>query len=233
MDIVDIRGVAALAREHGIRSVCDNAFASSALQRPLDLGIDVVAYAATKLMDGQGRVLAGAVVGSADFINNVLLPFQRNTGPTLSPFAAWVVLKGLETLELRAFKQSENSLKVAAFLEGRLPKVLHPGLPSHPQHNLAASQMAAAGCIFSFELDGGRPAAHAVLDALALIDISNNIGDTKSLITHPSSTTHSSLTPEVRAEMGVTENMLRISIGLEDPQDLIDDLDQALRKVGL
>ena len=233
MDLVDIRAVSSLAREHGIRSVCDNAFATSALQRPLDLGADVVAYAATKLMDGQGRVLAGAVAGSADFINNVLLPFQRNTGPTLSPFAAWVVLKGLETLELRAFKQAENSLLVARFLEGRLPKVLHPGLPSHPQHELARNQMAAAGSIFSFEVDGGRKVAHAVIDALELIDISNNIGDTKSLITHPSSTTHSSLTAAVREDMGVTENMLRISVGLEDPDDLIEDLDRALKAAGL
>lgn len=233
MDIVDIRAVCALAREHGICSVVDNAFATSALQRPLDLGADVVAYAATKLMDGQGRVLAGAVCGSADFINNVLLPFQRNTGPTLSPFSAWVVLKGLETLELRAFKQSENALKVGQFLETRLPMVLHPGLPSHPQHELAKSQMSAPGSIFSFAVDGGRKVAHSVLDALELIDISNNIGDAKSLITHPSSTTHSSLTPQVRADMGVTEDMLRISIGLEDPDDLIEDLDQALRKAGL
>lgn len=233
MDIVDIRAVCALARENGIRSVVDNAFATSALQRPLDLGADVVAYAATKLMDGQGRVLAGAVCGSADFINNVLLPFQRNTGPTLSPFSAWVVLKGLETLDLRAHRQAANALKVGQFLETRLPRVLHPGLPSHPQFELAKSQMIAPGSIFSFEIDGGRAAAHGVLDALELIDISNNIGDTKSLITHPSSTTHSSLTPQVRAEMGVTENMLRISVGLEDPDDLIDDLNQALRTAGL
>ncbi|MEP7222439.1 MAG: aminotransferase class I/II-fold pyridoxal phosphate-dependent enzyme [Novosphingobium sp.] len=233
MDVVDIRAVCALAREHGIRSVVDNAFATSALQRPLELGADVVAYAATKLMDGQGRVLAGAICGDADFINNVLLPFQRNTGNTLSPFNAWVVLKGLETLDLRANAQADAALVVARWLETRLPRVLFPGLPSHPQHELALSQMSKAGSIFSFEIAGGRAAAHAVLDALTLIDISNNIGDTKTLITHPSSTTHSSLTPAVRADMGVSEEMLRISIGLEDTADLIDDLDQALRSVGL
>lgn len=233
MDIVDIAAVCALAREHGITSVVDNAFASSALQRPLELGADVVAYAATKLMDGQGRVLAGAVCGSAKFINEVLLPFQRNTGPILSPFAAWIVLKGLETLELRAHKQADNALEVAHFLEKRVPRVLFPGLPSHPQHELTMRQMAKAGSIFSFEVEGGREQAHALLDALELIDISNNIGDAKSLMTHPSSTTHSSLTEEVRQAMGVTQNMVRISVGLEDPQDLIDDLDQALTKVGL
>ena len=204
MDVVDIAAVCALARENGITSVVDNAFATSALQRPLDLGADVVAYAATKLMDGQGRVLAGAVCGTADFINNKLLPFQRNTGPTLSPFNAWIVLKGLETLELRAVKQAENALEVARFLESRVPVLNHPGLPSHPQYELVQRQMKLAGSVFSFELDGGRDAAHAFLDALEMVDISNNIGDTKSLMTHPSSTTHSSLTPEVRAGMGVT-----------------------------
>ncbi|MDB5726506.1 MAG: aminotransferase class I/II-fold pyridoxal phosphate-dependent enzyme [Novosphingobium sp.] len=232
MDVVDIAAVCALAREHGITSVVDNAFATSALQRPLDLGADVVAYAATKLMDGQGRVLAGAVCGTADFINNKLLPFQRNTGPTLSPFNAWLVLKGLETLELRAFKQAENALEVGRYLEGRVPVLNHPGLPSHPQHELVKRQMKMAGSVFSFELDGGRQAAHAFLDALEMVDISNNIGDTKSLMTHPASTTHSSLAPEVRAEMGVTEGMLRISIGLEDVQDVMEDLDRGLRAAG-
>lgn len=232
MDVVDIAAVCALAREHGITSVVDNAFATSALQRPLDLGADVVAYAATKLMDGQGRVLAGAVCGTADFINNKLLPFQRNTGPTLSPFNAWLVLKGLETLELRAFKQAENALEIGRFLEGRVPVLNHPGLPSHPQHELVKRQMKMAGSVFSFELDGGRQAAHAFLDALEMIDISNNIGDTKSLMTHPASTTHSSLAPEVRAEMGVTEGMLRISIGLEDIQDSMEDLNRGLRAAG-
>ena len=233
MDIVDIAAVCALAKEHGIFTVVDNAFASSALQRPLEFGADAVAYAATKLMDGQGRVLAGAVCGTADFINNTLLPYQRNTGPTLSPFNAWVVLKGLETLDLRAHRQSDNGLEVARFLEKRVPRILHPGLPSHPQHELVKSQMIGPGGIFSFEIEGGRQAAHSVLDALTLIDISNNIGDTKTLMTHPASTTHSSLTPQVREDMGVSEGMLRISVGLEDVQDLIEDLDQALTKAGL
>jgi len=233
MDIVDIAAVCALAKEHGIFTVVDNAFASSALQRPLEFGADAVAYAATKLMDGQGRVLAGAVCGTADFINNTLLPYQRNTGPTLSPFNAWVVLKGLETLDLRAHRQSDNGLEVARFLEKRVPRILHPGLPSHPQHELVKKQMIGPGGIFSFEIEGGRQAAHSVLDALTLIDISNNIGDTKTLMTHPASTTHSSLTPQVREDMGVSEGMLRISVGLEDVQDLIDDLDQALTKAGL
>lgn len=233
MDIVDLAFVCGLARENGITSVVDNAFATSALQRPLEFGADVVAYSATKLMDGQGRVLAGAVCGSQDFIDNVLLPFQRNTGPNLSPFNAWVILKALETLDLRAQRQSENAMIVGKFLDSRVPKMLHPGLPSHPQHNLAMRQMSACGPIFSFILDGGRKQAMALLNAIELIDISNNIGDSRSLMTHPSSTTHSGLTEEVRADMGIVEGMLRINIGLEDPADLIDDLDQALKTVGL
>ncbi|MBN8815452.1 MAG: aminotransferase class V-fold PLP-dependent enzyme [Sphingomonas sp.] len=233
MDIVDLAAVCRIARERGIVSVVDNAFATPALQRPVEFGADVVAHSATKMMDGQGRVLAGVVCGTEDFINNTLLPFHRNTGPTLSPFNAWVVLKGLETLDLRIRRQSENSLKVGRFLEGRVPRILHPGLASHPQHNLAMSQMEAAGSIFAFEVDGGREQAHGLLDALTLIDISNNIGDSRSLMTHPSSTTHSGVDEAKRLEMGVTEGMLRINVGLEDPQDLIDDLDQALRKVGL
>ncbi len=233
MDLVDIAAVCALARENGIVSVVDNAFATAALQRPLDLGADVVAYAATKLMDGQGRVLAGAVCGSKKFIDEVLLPFQRNTGPILSPFNAWVVIKGLETLDLRAHRQADNALEVARFLEARVARVLHPGLPSHPQHALAQRQMVKAGSIFAFEIDGGREKAHAILDALELIDISNNIGDAKSLMTHPSSTTHSSLSEDVRQAMGVGQGMLRLSVGLEDPADLIEDLDQALTKVSL
>jgi O-succinylhomoserine sulfhydrylase len=233
MDVVDLRFVCGLAKERGITSVVDNAFATAALQRPLEFGADVVAYSATKMMDGQGRVLAGAVCGSKAFIDDVLLPFQRNTGPNLSPFNAWVVMKGLETLDLRIRRQAENALKVAGFLESRVPQVLFPGLPSHPQHNLAMSQMDMAGCIFALNVDGGRKQAHAILDALELVDISNNIGDSRSLMTHPASTTHSGLSEEVRLNMGIGEGMLRINIGLEDAQDVIDDLDQALKAAGL
>ncbi|WOF41703.1 aminotransferase class I/II-fold pyridoxal phosphate-dependent enzyme [Sphingopyxis indica] len=232
LDIVDLEHVCALARAHGITSVVDNAFATSALQRPMDFGADVVAYSATKLMDGQGRVLAGAVCGTEKFINDVLLPFQRNTGPNLSPFNAWVVLKGLETLDMRARRQSENALEVGKFVESRVPRILHPGLASHPQHNLAMRQMDASGPIFAFILED-RAQAMAFLDALELVDISNNIGDSRSLCCHPASTTHYGVSAEARADMGVEEGMLRINIGLEDPRDLIADLDQALTRVGL
>jgi cystathionine gamma-synthase/O-succinylhomoserine sulfhydrylase len=233
MDVVDIEFICALARRHGITTVVDNAFATSALQKPLEFGADVIAYSATKMMDGQGRVLAGAVCGTRDFIDGVLLPFQRNTGPNLSPFNAWVVLKGMETLDLRITRQSENALKVAEFLEGRVPRVLYPFLPSHRAYALAKKQMKAGGSILSIELDGGRAEAHALLDALELVDISNNIGDSRSLMCHPASSTHHGVGPETRADMGVGENMLRLNVGLEDPQDVIDDLDQALRKMGL
>lgn len=233
MGIVDLTYVCGLAKAHGITTVVDNAFATSALQRPMDYGADVVAYSATKMMDGQGRVLAGAVCASAQFMEEKLLPFQRNTGPNCAPFNAWVVLKGLETLDLRIHRQSDNALKVGRFIEGRVPRILHPGLPSHPQHDLAMAQMKACGPIFSFDVDGGRAQAHAILDALQLIDISNNIGDSRSLMTHPASTTHHGVGPDVRADMGVGEGMIRINVGLEDPDDLIEDLDRALTAAGL
>lgn len=231
LDIVDIEAVCGIARDHGITSVVDNAFATPLLQRPLDLGADVVAYSATKMMDGQGRVLAGAVCGSEAFVENTLLSFTRNTGPTLSPFNAWIILKSLETLDLRIRRQSENAMKVATFLDGRV-ETLYPALPSHPQHALAMKQMSAGGTILAINVEG-RKQAHGLLDALELIDISNNIGDSRSLMTHPSSTTHAGLTEEIRLAMGVGEGMLRLNIGLEDPDDLIDDLARGLRAVGL
>jgi O-succinylhomoserine sulfhydrylase len=233
MDIVDMRHVPAVAKAHGILTIVDNAFATPVLQRPMDFGVDVVAYSATKMMDGQGRVLAGAVCGSEQWINDVLLPFQRNTGPNCSPFNAWVVLKGLETLDLRCKRQSENSMIVGSFLEKRVPRILHPGLASHPQHALAMSQMSACGPIFAFFVDGGARQAMDLLNALQLIDISNNIGDSRSLMTHPATTTHHNMGAEGRADAGVEDGMLRLNVGLEDPQDLIDDLDQALTAVGL
>ena len=233
MDIVDMKHVCGLAKAHGITSVVDNAFATAVLQRPMDFGADVVAYSATKLMEGQGRVLAGAVCGTGKFINDVLLPFQRNTGPNLSPFNAWVVLKGLETLDLRARRQSENALAVGKAIESRVARMLHPGLASHPQHDLAKSQMEDCGPIFAFELAGGSDQAMAFLNALELVDISNNIGDSRSLCCHPWTTTHYGVSPEVRLDMGVGEGLLRINIGLEDPRDVIADLDQALTRVGL
>jgi len=231
LDVVDIAHVCALARSRGIVTVVDNAFASPALQRPMEFGADVVAYSATKLMDGQGRVLAGAVCGSQQFIDEVLLPFQRNTGPTLSPFNAWVVLKGLETLDLRARRQSENALALGRYVQARVPRVLHPGLPSHPRHELTMRQMDACGPIFAFDV-GSRERAFAILDALELIDISNNIGDARSLMCHPASSTHAGLSAETRTEMGVTDGLLRFNVGLEDIADLTEDIDRALAAGG-
>jgi len=236
LDIVDLQFVCDLAKAHGITTVVDNAFATAALQRPLEFGADVIAYSATKLMDGQGRVLAGAVCGSEEWINEVLLPFQRNTGPNCSPFNAWVVHKGLETLNLRAHQQSANAVQLGEFLEPRVQKagghMLHPGLASHPRHELAKAQMDATGPIFAFDV-GTRERAFQILDALQLIDISNNIGDARSLMCHPASTTHANMGDDGRAEMGVTEGLLRINVGLEDAQDLTEDLDQALAAAGL
>ena len=232
MDVLDLEGICSLARRHGITSVVDNAFATSALQRPMEFGADVVAYSATKMMDGQGRVLAGAVCGSEAWIDEALLPFLRNTGPTLSPFNAWVVLKGLETLDLRIRRQSESALTVARFLEGRVRRVRHPFLDSHPGHGLARRQMAAGGPIFAFHV-ADRAQAFGLLNALELIDISNNIGDSRSLMTHPASTTHSKLAEADRLAVGIDEGMLRLNVGLEDPDDVLDDCDRALKAVGL
>ncbi|WP_448580717.1 O-succinylhomoserine sulfhydrylase [Thermaurantiacus sp.] len=231
LDIADIEAIAGIAHEAGALLIVDNAFATPVIQKPLALGADIVAYSATKLMDGQGRVLAGAVLGSATWMAESCLPFVRHTGPNLSPFNAWVVLKALETLELRVERQAANANRLAQFLESRV-RTLYPGLPSHPQHDLAMRQMANGGTIISLFLEGGTAEAHALLDALLLIDISNNLGDSRTLMTHPASTTHYSVSPEVRAEMGVTDGMLRLSVGLEDAQDLMDDLDQALKVIG-
>ena len=232
LDVVDLKHVCALAKSRGITTVVDNAFATSALQRPLDFGADVVAYSATKLMDGQGRVLAGAICGSKEWVDEVLLPFQRNTGPNISPFNAWVVLKGLETLSLRALRQSENAVALGKFIEPRVPRMLHPGLESHPRHALAMEQMTATGPVFAFDVES-RERAFAILDALELVDISNNIGDARTLMCHPASTTHAGMTDEERDAMGVTQGLIRINVGLEDIEDLKEDLGRALEAGGL
>ena len=235
LDVFDIAAVADIAHQHGALLVVDNVFATPVLQKPLKLGADVVVYSATKHIDGQGRVLGGAVLGRRDFIDEVIQPFMRHTGASLSPFNAWVLLKGLETLPLRVRAMSDAAQRIAEWLQQRLgtEAVRYPGLKSHPRHALAMRQMAAGGSLIAFELPGGREAAFRFLQALELIDISNNLGDAKSLITHPASTTHSALSEDERARQGIGEGLLRISIGLEDVADLQDDLKRGLAAAGI
>jgi O-succinylhomoserine sulfhydrylase len=229
-ELVDIRAVADLAHAAGACVIVDNVFATAQWQRPIQLGADVVVYSATKHIDGQGRCLGGAVLGSAAFVKDKLVPYCRHTGPALSPFNAWVLLKGLETLELRLARHGANSERVARFLSvhRKVDRVLYPGLQSHPQHALAKAQMTGFGSVVAFDLPGGKGGAFRVLDRLELIDISNNLGDAKSLITHPATTTHQRLKPEERAALGIGEGLVRLSVGLEDADDIIEDLDQAL-----
>ncbi|MBI2235759.1 MAG: O-succinylhomoserine sulfhydrylase [Magnetospirillum sp.] len=230
LEIIDIPRVAELTHRAGGRLVVDNVFATPILQSPLQLGADVVVYSATKHIDGQGRCLGGAILGTNQFCLDVLGPYLRHTGPALSPFNAWLLLKGLETLDLRVERHCASALTVAQFLESRpeVARVLYPGLDSHPQAALARRQMSGAGSILAFEMKGGKAAAYALLDRLELIDISNNLGDAKSLITHPWTTTHQRLPTEEKLAMGIGEGLLRLSVGLEDAQDLTDDLGRAL-----
>lgn len=230
LEIIDLAAVCDLAHQAGAKVVVDNVFATPILQSPLKLGADIVVYSATKHMDGQGRCLGGAVLGSQEFCADILGPFLRNTGPALSPFNAWVLLKGLETLDLRIDRHCANAIKVARFLESRpeVARVLYPGLESHPQHALAARQMSGWGNVVAIELKGGKKAAYGLMDGVELIDISNNLGDAKSLITHPWTTTHQRLTPEDKLAMGITEGLVRLSVGLEDADDLMEDIGRAL-----
>jgi O-succinylhomoserine sulfhydrylase len=229
MDIVDIAMVSELAHKVGATVIVDNVMASPILQKPLKLGADVVMYSATKHIDGQGRVLAGAVLGSFEYIQEKLIPFSRHTGPSLSPFNAWVLLKSLETLEMRVERMVSNAQAVAEFLEGRkeVKAVRYPGLQSHPEHAIVKKQMSGGGTTIGIEFAGTQKDAFKFMDALKVIDISNNLGDSKSLITHPATTTHRRLAPEVQAEMGITPSVLRLSVGLEHSTDLIKDLTQA------
>jgi len=231
LDIVDIRMVSDLAHKVGAIVIVDNIMASSILQKPLQLGADVIMYSATKHMDGQGRVLAGAILGSFAYIHEHLLPFVRHTGPALSPFNAWVLVKSLETMDMRVRRMSENAQAIAEYLETRpeIKTVRYPGLPSHPDYALAQRQMSGGGSTIGIEFAGSAKDAFKVMNALRIIDISNNLGDSKTLITHPASTTHRRLSPEVQAEMGITPSVVRLSVGLEYVDDLIKDLDQAFK----
>jgi len=232
LEIIDIQAVADLAHKAGAKLVVDNVFATPILQRPLELGADIVTYSATKHIDGQGRCLGGAVLSNDQhFVEKQLTPFYRNTGPSISPFNAWILLKGLETLDLRVARQCDNALDIATFLEGQdaIERVIYPGLASHPQHQLAMTQMSGKGStVVSFQVKGGKAEAFKVLNALTIVDIANNLGDAKSLITHPATTTHQRLSDAERATMGISENLVRLSVGIEDVEDLKDDLAQAL-----
>jgi len=230
-EVSDIAAISQVAKAAGALFVVDNCFCSPALQRPLELGADVVMHSATKFLDGQGRVLGGALVGSHEFIMEKVFPFVRTAGPTLSAFNAWVLLRGMETLSLRVEKQSANALEVARWLEAHpaVSRVFYPGLPSHPQHGLAMRQQKSGGAILSFDLKGNTPEAQRanawrVIDHAKLCSITGNLGDTRTTITHPATTTHGRLTPEARAAAGVTEGLIRLSVGLEYPGDIQRDL---------
>ena len=230
LEIVDIRFVSDLAHKVGATVIVDNVMASPVLQKPLELGADVVMYSATKHIDGQGRVLAGALLGSFEYIYEKLIPFTRHTGPSLSAFNAWVLVKSLETMELRVTRMCENAQKLAEFLETRkeIKSVRYPGLASHPDRDVIKKQMKAGGTTIGIEYAGTQKDAFRFMDALRVIDISNNLGDSKSLITHPASTTHRRLAPDVLLEMGITPSVIRLSVGLEHIDDLLKDVTQAL-----
>lgn len=230
MEIADIKAIAELAHAHDILLVVDNVFCTPVLQKPLALGADIVVHSATKYLDGQGRCVGGAVIASDELIEKSIYPFLRTGGATMSPFNAWVFLSGLETLALRMKTHCENAAELALWLEGQpaVRQVFYPGLKSHPQHDLAAQQQAGFGGVVSFELEAGQTKAWELIDATQMISITANLGDVKTTITHPASTTHSRLTPEARFEAGISDGLLRISVGLEDIADIKNDLSRGL-----
>ncbi|HAA92312.1 MAG TPA: O-succinylhomoserine sulfhydrylase [Rhodospirillaceae bacterium] len=230
LEIIDIKRVAELTHAAGGKLVVDNALASPVVQKPLALGADVVIYSATKHIDGQGRSLGGAILGEREIVEEKLSNILRHTGPSLSPFNAWLMLKGLETLDLRVERQSKSAHQIAVFLMNhpRITKVHYPGLADHPDHALAKQQMRDGGTVVTFEFDGGKQTAFRFMNALELANISNNLGDSKSLVTHPATTTHQRIEDEERTRLGITESMVRFSIGLEDVSDLISDIERAL-----
>ncbi len=233
--LVDVRAVADLAHAVGAKVVVDNVFGTPVFSRPLELGADIVVYSATKHIDGQGRVLGGAILGSEEFVSGPVKNLMRHTGPAISPFNAWTLVKGLETMSLRVERQAANAMTLALALqdEPRVTRVVYPFLDSHPQHDLAKAQMSGGGTVVTFAVDGGKEDAFRVMNALEVIDISNNLGDSKSLVTHPATTTHRRLTPQARAAVGITDGTLRVSVGLEDVRDLVEDLQAGLAALAL
>ncbi len=234
LEVIDIAAVSALARQVGARVVVDNVFATPLLQKPLELGAHIVVYSATKHIDGQGRCLGGIILSDKKWIDENLHDYFRHTGPSLSPFNAWTLLKGLETLPVRVRQQSESAARIADFLADhpRVRRVIYPGRKDHPQAGVIASQMKGGSTLVCLEVEGGKKAAFALQNALEIVRISNNLGDAKSLITHPATTTHKNLAEEARAELGINPGTLRLSVGLEDADDLISDLDRALARAG-
>ncbi len=234
LEIIDIQAVADIAHNHGARLVVDNVFATPVLQKPMQLGADITIYSATKHIDGQGRCLGGMILGSEDYVKNQLANFIRQTGPSLSPFNAWVMLKALETLELRVSAHCDNAEKLAAMLHAhdKVERIYYPGHESHPQYELAQKQMTRGSNLLAFDLKGGKSEAFQLANALNLTLISNNLGDAKTLITHPATTTHAKLPEAAKAELGIGAASLRVSVGLEDGDDISDDFEQALAQLG-
>ena len=235
LEVYDIEAISRIAHKAAARLVVDNVFATPVFQSPLKLGADIVVYSATKHIDGQGRCLGGVVLCSEEFLNKYLQVFIRQTGPSMSPFNAWVMLKGLETLHLRVEKQSANAARIADVLASHpaVTRLIYPGRADHPQAEIIARQMTGGSNLVAFEVAGGKAAAFAVENALEIIHISNNLGDSKSLITHPATTTHQRLKPEQRSALGISDGLLRLSVGLEDADDLIEDLTLALNQLSL
>ncbi len=232
LELIDIKEVSKIAHKNGAKVIVDNVFATPILQKPIALGADIVMYSATKHIDGQGRVLGGAILGKKKFCDEIIKPFIRNTGPSISPFNAWILLKSLETLELRINQQVKNAQKVVKFLQGhkKIKKVLYPWSKEFPQYKLAKKQMLSGGSIISFELKNqGKMQTFKFLNKLKMINISNNLGDTKSLITHPSTTTHSRLSKSEKTELGISRNLVRLSVGLECSEDIINDIEKGLK----
>ena len=230
LEIIDIKQVCNLAKKNKITTIVDNIFASPVLQQPVKFGADVVIYSGTKHIDGQGRAMGGAVCSTNKFKENILKPFLRHTGPCISPFNAWVLLKSLETIKIRVLSQSDNALQIASFLEKhkKIEQVYYPGLKSFPQYALAKKQQSAGGTMIAFKVKGGKKDAFKIINKLNIFDISNNLGDSKSLVTHPTTTTHKVLEEEARLSLGITPNLIRLSIGLEDINDLKEDLSNSL-----